>query len=472
MKTFDDRLMAFLDSPVNVLVAAACLFLVLVAGLYRDQVSFYLRLIVKSFRRNLLRSLLTSLATMVLVLVVTMIWTVLSVLDRVTTEKSQDFKAIVTERWQIPSQMPFAYAGALAEGAATKPGDIRPQDSMTWTFYGGTIDPTKRTRENIVFFFAMDPAKMIRLERDAAGQPVRDRDGRLKYTTMMDGMDELTDDQIDLLDQACRVMEKDKSKVVVGEERLESMQKKVGERIKVTSFNYPGIDLEVEIIGALPRGRYGQLGLSNREYLLGGMDAWKQKNGKPHPMADKCLNLVWLRVPDTDTFRQLADQVMDSPLFTTPAVKVETASSGVASFLDAYRDLLRFFRWGVVPAIMVTLAVVIANAISISVRERRTEMAVLKVLGFSPTQVMVLVLGEAVLIGAASGLLSSALAYAAINARGGLAFPIAFFPAFMVPAAAFWWGLSIGGLTALAGSVLPAWSARSVKVAEVFSKLS
>ena len=56
-------------------------------------------------------------------------------------------------------------------------------------------------------------------------------------------------------------------------------------------------------------------------------------------------------------------------------------------------------RWLLVPAILVTMALVIANAISISVRERRTEMAVLKVLGFHPTQILLLVLGEALLIG-------------------------------------------------------------------------
>ncbi len=32
------------------------------------------------------------------------------------------------------------------------------------------------------------------------------------------------------------------------------MNKKVGERIKVTSLNYKDIDLEFEIVGELPRG--------------------------------------------------------------------------------------------------------------------------------------------------------------------------------------------------------------------------
>jgi putative ABC transport system permease protein len=55
---------------------------------------------------------------------------------------------------------------------------------------------------------------------------------------------------------------------------------------------------------------------------------------------------------------------------------------------------------------------------------------------------------------------------------GGIKFPIGFFPAFRIPLAALWWGVLIGGTTALAGSIVPAWSARSVKVSEVFAKLS
>ena len=99
-------------------------------------------------------------------------------------------------------------------------------------------------------------------------------------------------------------------------------------------------------------------------------------------------------------------------------------------------------------------------------------MAVLKVLGFGPGQVMALVLGEALLVGCLAGLLSSGATWYLFNLKGGLPFSIAFFPAFRIPTAALWWGPLLGGLTALAGSLLPSWSARSVKVAEVFSKIS
>jgi len=119
------------------------------------------------------------------------------------------------------------------------------------------------------------------------------------------------------------------------------------------------------------------------------------------------------------------------------------------------------------------MALVVANAISISVRERRTEMAVLKVLGFRPNQILRLVLGESLLVGGLSGLLAGTLTYVLINVLvGGIAFPIAFFPRFLVPFHAFFWGASIGLLSGFVGSFLPAWSARSVKVSEVFSKVA
>ena len=82
----------------------------------------YVLLIGKNLRRNVLRTSLTALGTMVLVFVVTLVWSVLHLLDTVMAEKTSDLKAIITERWQIPSQMPFAYADSLSQGAARAPG--------------------------------------------------------------------------------------------------------------------------------------------------------------------------------------------------------------------------------------------------------------------------------------------------------------------------------------------------------------
>ncbi|MGO9112791.1 MAG: ABC transporter permease, partial [Thermoguttaceae bacterium] len=191
------------------------------------------------------------------------------------------------------------------------------------------------------------------------------------------------------------------------------------------------------------------------------------------PLADRSLSLVLVKVDDKEAYNRVAEQINTSPFYHSPQVKCETESSGIGSFLDAYRDLLWGMRWVLIPACLLTLALVLANAISISVRERRTEMAVLKVLGFRPGQIILLVMGESVLLGLLAGFISGALTYMIVDwCCHGLAFPLGFFPVFLIPVNALWWGPAVGAGAALAGSLLPAWSASRVKPAEVFSKIA
>ncbi len=138
--------------------------------------------------------------------------------------------------------------------------------------------------------------------------------------------------------------------------------------------------------------------------------------------------------------------------------------------MQPYRDLIRAIRYFLLPAIVVSIALVIANTIGISVRERRTEMAVLKVLGFRPGQVLGLVLGEALAVGGGGGLVAVALTYGLVNGvLDGIQFPIAFLPAVLVSPWAFAWGPALGLATALLGSLLPAWSAARLRVSRVFA---
>jgi len=407
-------------------------------------------IIIKNVGRNPLRTILTALGTIVLVFVVTLVWSILSFLDKQTAEKTRDLRAIVTERWKVPSLMPFSYSTTLAEGAARNPGDVRPLDWMTWQFYGGSIDPNNRTRESIVFAVATQPEKVM---------------------TMMPELDSLQPPESTELAAAVEKLKAKRDGIIVGKERAAALKRGVGDRFKVYSFNFKGIDLEFEIVGIFPPGRYDPSAVMNCEYLNQALDSFG-RTGRKHPMAEKSLNLVWLRMADKEMFSRVATQIMASPYYTNPAVKCETESSGVAAFLEAFRDLIWGMRWLLAPATLVTLSLVIANAISISVRERRTELAVLKVLGFRPVQVLLLVLGEALLIGTLSGFASSALTYSIINQwMGGIKFPIAFFGSFYIPYEALWWGGAMGAGTAFLGAIIPAWSAQKVKAAEVFAKV-
>ena len=411
----------------------------------------------KNLRRSLVRTSLTYLATFAGVIVVAMIWSVLGFLDNVMTEKSKDVKAIVTEKFQIPSQMPPSYEAGLAAEAVSLPAGTaadRDKDLMSWTFVGAATDPTVRTLETIVFFFALEPKTLL---------------------TMMDDLDENTIGRAarSRLEKNVADMNTNIRGVILGADKLKALNKKIGDRIKVYCFNFKDIDFEVEIIGTFPRGRYDMSSVMNIEYFRRSLDAYERAHGQRHPMADKSLNLFWARFPETEGFEKYAEKVGRSGLFSSPAVKVEKSSAAIASFLDAYKSILWAMRFLIGPLIVGVVILVAAIANSIGVRERQKEMAIMKVLGFAPWQILLLVMGEAILVGALSGGIATTAAWGLINkVMGGFALPIAFFGKFKVADAALWWGPAVGALAGAIGSFLPAWDARKVKVTEVFSRIA
>jgi len=144
----------------------------------------------------------------------------------------------------------------------------------------------------------------------------------------------------------------------------------------------------------------------------------------------------------------------------------------VAVYLNPYSDLIWGLKWLLLPTCLLTLSLVFVNAIGISARERRTEHAVLKVLGFGPTRILLLLLGESLVLGLVAGLSSAALTYVIVNwGFQGLRFPLSAFTAFFISAKSLVWGTSVGVLTAFAGGVLPAHAACRAKVADVFARV-
>ncbi len=154
---------------------------------------------------------------------------------------------------------------------------------MSWQFYGGTTDPGKMTRESMMFAFALEPKKLA---------------------TMMDDLDDLPAPEAKRTQANIKKLEENKRGIIVGRERLAAMNKRVGERIKIYSMNYKGIDLEFDIVGTFPDGRYNQTAAMNRDYLNDALDDYPRTHAgqRHHPMADASLNLVWLRVADSTAF--------------------------------------------------------------------------------------------------------------------------------------------------------------------------
>lgn len=94
--------------------------------------------------------------------------------------------------------------------------------------------------------------------------------------------------------------------------------------------------------------------------------------------------------------------------------KTETEAAFAAGFASMAGNLAALLN-AIGLGVAFTILLVTANTMSMAVRERRTEIAVLKTLGFSSATVMALVMGESLLLGALGGGLGLALSALAIQ---------------------------------------------------------
>ena len=332
---------------------------------------------------------------------------------------------------------------------------------MTWSFVGGTLDINRITKENSLFFFALDP--------EAITNGMMSEQGLQK--------EDLGEKQWNELLRVMEIVKEDKRCVVIGDDKLKLMNKKVGDEIKITSTNYKDVEFEMKIVGAFPTGtRLSSSACMRYDYLLSKLDEYKTKKGTEHPIYAKCLNLVWVRMPDKPSFEHLSGVVNEAGKFSAPAAKIETFSAAIGTFLEPYKDIFWGVKFIVMPAIVVIMCLVISITITIGVRERWSEMAIMKVLGFQPWQVMTMIVSEAILIGLFSGVLSTSAVYVVprviswLNkqADGNVTFFDNIRPSYVIIIG----GTILGLVIAIVGAALPSWNARKVKVSEVFAQVA
>lgn len=91
---------------------------------------------------------------------------------------------------------------------------------------------------------------------------------------------------------------------------------------------------------------------------------------------------------------------------TTAPTKTETESAFILSFASMWGNV-RLLLASISTVVIFTVILVAANTMAMSIRERTGEIAILKTLGFSPRQVLVMLITESVLIALTGGVLGS-----------------------------------------------------------------
>ena len=153
--------------------------------------------------------------------------------------------------------------------------------------------------------------------------------------------------------------------------------------------------------------------------------------------------------------------------------KSETEAAFRADFLAMIGNLALLLN-SIGLAVIFTILLVTANTMSMAVRERRTEIAVLKTLGFTSRQVMGLILAEALTIGALGGGIGLGLSVVIMRvmtrvpAIGGF---INGFPNFGPHWSVSGQGLGIALFLGLAAGLMPALAAYRSRITEMLRQV-
>ena len=117
----------------------------------------------------------------------------------------------------------------------------------------------------------------------------------------------------------------------------------------------------------------------------------------------------YVEIEDPDAAAEMSQRI-DALFENSDAqTRTETEKAFEAGFISMAGNLALLLN-GIGLAVTFTILLVVANTMSIAVRERRTEIAVLKTLGFTSGRVMSLVVAESVLIGVLGGAIGIASA--------------------------------------------------------------
>jgi putative ABC transport system permease protein len=112
----------------------------------------------------------------------------------------------------------------------------------------------------------------------------------------------------------------------------------------------------------------------------------------------------WVEIADPDQAGAVGKAIDGLFENSDAQTRTETEKAFQASFISMAGNLALLLN-GIGLAVTFTILLVTANTMSMAVRERRTEIAVLKTLGFSGRQVMGLVVAEALLLGLLGGVI-------------------------------------------------------------------
>jgi putative ABC transport system permease protein len=174
-----------------------------------------------------------------------------------------------------------------------------------------------------------------------------------------------------------------------------------------------------------------------------------------------------VKIADAGQAQQMGARFDDMFANSSAETKTTTEKGFVEGFAKQVGDIGAIMI-AILVAVLFTMMLVAANTMAQSVRERTSEMGVLKTLGFTNLSILGLVIGESVLIaliGGGLGLLASWLFIRQGDPTGGM------LPVFMLPPRDLVLGVVLVAVLGVAAGLLPAVGAMRLKITDALRRV-
>jgi len=377
----------------------------------------FLPFICKSALRNRRRFVLTVFSVAVSLFMFSTLMTVLTELERENPSEVAHLRLVVRRATSLADPLPESYGPKLA----AVPG-VRAVHPMNW-FGGLYID-----ERNFFANFATDPKTLFVLYPENVTTPA-ERDA----------------------------WQRDRTGALVGQTLAEMFGWKRGDRVTLLGTIYP-VDLEFTIRGIYTNELDDRAFFFHREYL-------EEALGRPGR-----VGTFWLLAERPDQVPHIAETVDAMFRNTDAETKTETEQSFRLSFV-AMLGNVKTLIISICTMVVLTILLVTANTIAMTIRERAREIAVLKTIGFRRRSILAMLIGESAGIALAGGLLGSVGARILYQAVDLSRFLQGFFRHFLVTPQTIALALLIAAGIGILSAGIPAWRAARVPVAEALRRV-
>jgi len=373
----------------------------------------YLRLITKNLGRNKRRTVLTVLSVSVSVFLLATMQAVIAALGSISTLTGGEYRVVVRRNTSIADSMPEAYRqkieqvpGVVAAYPSNWFGGIYKEDKPKYTFAQFYVDT--KSLFDVQFEMQISP------EEKAAFQQER-------------------------------------TAAIAGKKLADKYGWKVGDVIELKGAIYP-LDPRLTLRG-IYTGPQENSFYFHREYV-------EEAFGRPGRVGQFRVRL------DSPSSAARVMEEIDSMFKNSAApTKTETEAAFAAGFISMLGNVKGLIS-GIGLIVVFTITLIGANTMAMSTRERFTEVAVMKALGFRPGMILTLLLSESVLIALVGGVLA-AIAAKVIYQFVGMGDVLALFlQNFKITTGTIAIALGASALIGLVSGGIPAWNAARIKIVD------